>query len=247
MTDPTITIAGLEARINSLLSAVQHSNRTTAEIVTMFVEASSNADRLTAERDALAAQLAEERAELAAAPKVCAIHSYEHGPGPCMTCGAWPPGTRELIATCKERIAGLERAADERSRTGQMPESERAEWISAAVAVADALGGSLGPVAGASGTIDPREWVHFAAGLADRAKKLAARLEVSLVAPVDPEVVARRYHDHKESPVPEWPYAADHYINSPIGADHEQARLRATAAMRATLTAAGIPVTPERK
>ncbi len=175
-TDPTITIAGLRARINSLLSAVQHSNRTTAERVTMFVEASSNADRLTAERDALAAQLAEVRAELAAAPKVCAIHSYEHGPGPCMTCGAWPPGTRELIAACRTRIAGLESAANERSRTGQMSEPERSEWIGAAVAVADALGGSLGPVSGTSGTIDPREWIHFAAGLADRAKKLTARV-----------------------------------------------------------------------
>ncbi len=76
-------------------------------------------------------------------------------------------------------------------------------------------------------------------------RAVLARLEVSLVAPVDPEVVARRYHDHKESPVPGWPYATDHDINSPIGADHEQARLHATAAMRATLTAAGIPVTPE--
>ena len=67
MTDPTITIAGLKARIDSLRSAVQHSNRTAAERMTMFVEASSNADRLTAERDALAAQLAEVRAVEAAA------------------------------------------------------------------------------------------------------------------------------------------------------------------------------------
>lgn len=63
---------------------------------------------LRADRDTLAAKLD-------AAPKVCAIHSYEHGPGPCMTCGAWPPGTRELIAACQARIAGLEQAADERS------------------------------------------------------------------------------------------------------------------------------------
>ena len=192
MTDPTITIAGLRARINSLLSAVQHSNRTTAERVTMFVEASSNADRLTAERDALAAQLTEVRAELvqlggadlardaaedraarldadlakvraelAAAPKVCAIHSYALE-GPCMTCGApWPGAEKALrqervegmekmrrisaavgcpnsveevveavaaiksdlaserarLAAYKERIAGLEQAADQRTRS----------------------------------------------------------------------------------------------------------------------------------
>lgn len=128
MTDPNITIAGLRARIDSLLSAVHHSNRTTAERVTMFVEASSNADRLTAERDALAAQLAEARAKLDAAPKVCAIHHYEHE-GPCMECGAWPQGAREWfaklradlaserahLAACQTRIAGLEQAADERS------------------------------------------------------------------------------------------------------------------------------------
>ncbi len=136
-TDPTITIAGLRARINSLLSAVQHSNRTTAERVTMFVEASSNADRLTAERDALAAQLAEVRAELvqlggadlardaaedraarldadlakvraelAAAPKVCAIHSYALE-GPCMTCGAPWPGAEKALR--QERIEGMEK------------------------------------------------------------------------------------------------------------------------------------------
>lgn len=49
---------------------------------------------LRTERDEL-------RARLDAAPKVCAIHSYEHGPGPCMTCGAWPPGTREMIASLR--------------------------------------------------------------------------------------------------------------------------------------------------
>ncbi len=64
---------------------------------------------LRTERDEL-------RVKLDAAPKVCAIHSYEYGPGPCMTCGAWPPGTRELIATCRTRIAGLESAANERSK-----------------------------------------------------------------------------------------------------------------------------------
>ena len=383
MTDPTITIAGLRARINSLLSAVQHSNRTTAERVTMFVEASSNADRLTAERDALAAQLAEVRAELAAAPKVCAIHSYALE-GPCMTCGApWPGAEKALrqeriegmekmrrisravgcpnsveevveavaaikadlaserahLAACRTRIAGLEQAADERSAevarlTARVAELEARpvlthEILSAAIKkarkvppyiarqAADEYMPHLGPVTlpaqdraeeltdaiesrlaaiGFSGfggriqytdririveeslaslgapptspTVAPQPAEVFA-GVSidelcsvysaaygerpghrddrrpDAIRAVLARLEVSLVAPVDPEVVARRYHDHKESPVPEWPYAADHDINSPIGADHEQARLRATAAMRATLTAAGIPVTPE--
>ena len=417
-TDPTITIAGLRARIDSLRFAVQHSNRTAAERMTMFVEASSNADRLTAERDALAAQLAEVRAELAAAPKVCAIHSYALE-GPCMTCGApWPGAEKALrqeriegmekmlrisaavgcpnsveevveavaaiksdlaserahLAACQTRIAGLEQAADERSRTGQVSEPERSEWIGAAVAVADALGGSLGPVSGTSGTIDPREWIHFAAGLADRAKKLTARmaelearpvltheilsaaikkarkvppyiarqaadeymphlgpvtlpaqdraeelvsawrgictdsatcdldpaermrralaslgapattptaapgpvaavsveelakvyskaygeigdvddqdriraigavlarLSATTIAPVDPEAVARAYHDHKDAPAPEWDE-----VSVWRGRDADE-KPYATSAMRATLIARGIPVTPE--
>lgn len=97
-------------------------------------------DGNAAERDALAAQLAEVRADLDAAPKVCAIHSYEHGPGPCMTCGAWPPGTRELIAACQTRIAGLEQAAGERAKevarlTAELAaeRQERAAGVTAAI------------------------------------------------------------------------------------------------------------------
>jgi len=218
VTDPTITIAGLEARINSLRSAVQHSNRTAAERMTMFVEASSNADRLTAERDALAAQLAEVRAELAKAPKVCAIHSYEHGPGPCMTCGAWPPGTRELIAACRTRIAGLEQAADERSAEvarltalGAPPTSTpAARPVFAGVSVEELADLFVSGIPGAVADGSTRS------GL----RAVLARLEVSLVAPVDPEAVARRV------------------INgSPTDRQIERCR--------DALTAAGIPVTPE--
>lgn len=114
MTDPTITIAGLRAQVDSLETSLRATidDGATSEEVRLIREAERAA--VAAERDALAVQLAEVRAELAKAPKVCAIHSYEHGPGPCMTCGAWPPGTRELIAACRTRIAGLEQAADER-------------------------------------------------------------------------------------------------------------------------------------
>ena len=258
-TDPTITIAGLRARINSLLSAVQHSNRTTAERVTMFVEASSNADRLTAERDALAAQLAEVRAELAAAPKVCAIHSYALE-GPCMTCGApWPGAEKALrqeriegmekmrrisravgcpnsveevveavaalksnlaserahLATCRTRIAGLEQAADERSAevarlTARVAELE-ARPVFAGVSEGDLC---VQMLMAADPSIDPGIALVMVNGV-HRAKVRAvlARLEVSLVAPVDPEQMAR-----------------DFAAGVPV---------------RATLIARGIPVTPE--
>ena len=60
-----------------------------------------------------------------------------------------------------------------------------------------------------------------------------ARLAATTIAPVDPEAVARAYHDNDDGPpcVPTWIATSSHG--------------RAIAAMRATLTAAGIPVTPE--
>lgn len=219
-TDPTITIAGLRAKLGALIDHLETANQSRVNFSCGLSKMDAHAAGVEAERDALAAQLAKVRAELAAAPKVCAIHSYALE-GPCMTCGApWPGAEKALrqervegmekmrrisaavgcpnsveevveavaaiksdlaserarLAAYKERIAGLEQAANERSRTGQVSEPERSEWIGAAVAVADALGGSLGPVSGTSGTIDPREWIHFAAGLADRAKKLTARM-----------------------------------------------------------------------
>lgn len=219
MTDPTITIAGLRARINSLLSAVQHSNRTTAERVTMFVEASSNADRLTAERDALAAQLAEARAALDAAPKVCAVHSYEHGPGPCMTCGAWPPGTRELIAAYQTRIAGLEQAAGERGKEvarlkHEVHElySDRAAYFGAAVGVAQALGlSSLGPAGE-----DPRfyaEALAFARSLEGHVKKLTSRVAELEARPVlTHEILSAAIEKARKVPPYVARQAADEYM-----------------------------------
>jgi hypothetical protein len=64
--------------------------------------------------------------------------------------------------TWKARVASLE--------------SERSEWIAAAVDVGAALGGSLGPVASTSGTIDPREWIRYAQGLARDVRKMTARV-----------------------------------------------------------------------
>lgn len=115
MTDPTITIAGLRAQVATLIDHLDSANTSRGEFSSLYSQHSAKVAAAESERDALAAQLAEVRAKLDAAPKVCAIHSYEHGPGPCMTCGAWPPGTRDLIAACQTRIAGLESAANERS------------------------------------------------------------------------------------------------------------------------------------
>jgi len=142
-TDPTITIAGLRAKVSVLIDHLETANQSRVNFSCGLSKMEAHAAEVEAERDALAAQLAEVRAKLDAAPKVCAIHSYEHGPGPCMTCGAWPPGTRELIAACQTRIAGLEQAADERSAevarlTARMAELE-ARPVLTAQSLCDAL------------------------------------------------------------------------------------------------------------
>ncbi len=73
----------------------------------------------------------------------------------------------------------------------------------------------------------------------DRAgiRAVLGRLKTTLVAPVDPEAVARAYHDCEAGPVssvvPYW---------RAMGGDHALS----VTAMRAALTAAGVPVTPER-
>ena len=158
-TDPTITIAGLRAQVSALESAATSAADNAARLVEALYHGNGVIAAITAERDALAAQLAKVRAELAAAPKVCAIHSYALE-GPCMTCGSpWPGAEKALrqeriegmekmrrisaavgcpnsveevveavaaiksdlaserahLAACRTRIAGLERAADERS------------------------------------------------------------------------------------------------------------------------------------
>ena len=59
-------------------------------------------------------------------------------------------------------------------------------------------------------------------------------LRVRLVEPVDPIVVATEYHDHPSSAAPRW-----------MCDDMDGFRADAARAMRATLTAKGIPVTPE--
>lgn len=253
MTDPTITIAGLRAQVESLIESIGRANSQCASFCDIIDESRSVVARVEAERDAMAAQLTEVRAELvqlggadlardaaedraarldadlakvraelAAAPKVCAIHSYEHGPGPCMTCGAWPPGTRELIAACQARIAGLEQAADERSRTGQ---------VFAGVSIDELCSVYSAAYGERPGHRDDRR--------PDAIRAVLARLEVSLVAPVDPEAVARAYHDHKDAPAPEWDE-----VDIWRGRDADE-QTHAIAAMRATLTARGIPVTPE--
>ena len=214
-TDPTITIAGLETRIGVLSEALHDANRGRADTATAASKLDARLAATESERDALAAQLAEARAALDAAPKVCAIHSYEHGPGPCMTCGAWPPGTRELIAACQTRIAGLEQAADERSAevarlTARVAELE-ARPVFAGVSEDDLC---VQMLMAADPSIDPGIALVMVNGV-HRAKVRAvlARLEVSLVAPVDPEQMAR-----------------DFAAGVPV---------------RATLIARGIPVTPE--
>ena len=315
--DHAVTIAGLRAERDSLIvslrAAIDDGSTSEERLMRMIAEAELAC--VTAERDALAAQLAEVRAKLDAAPKVCAIHSYEHGPGPCMTCGAWPPGTRELIAACQTRIAGLEQAADERSAevarlTARVAELEARpvlthEILSAAIKkarrlppyiarqAADEYMPHLGPVTlppaqdraeelcrayheraadmdghmvgrwqyhgpesqaicteamrralaslGAPPTSPPAARPVFAgvseeelaleyARAVDRIpgiRAVLARLEVSLVAPVDPEAVSRQ---------------ALRPLAVTMRSDEVK---RSVENVRATLTAAGIPVTPE--
>jgi len=312
--DHAVTIAGLRAERDSLIvslrAAIDDGSTSEERLMRMIAEAELAC--VTAERDALAAQLAEVRAKLDAAPKVCAIHSYEHGAWLRLMTAIDPNATitDDALRSLAERTTAQVTADREVARlTARVAELEARPVVTEAglSAALDAHGyvflarkvfAHLGPVTlpaqdraeelvsawrgictdTATCDLDPAERMRRAiaslgapptsppaarpvfAGVSEEElaleyaravdripgiRAVLARLEVSLVAPVDPEVVARRYHDHKESPVPEWPYAADHYISSPIGADHEQARLRATAAMRATLTAAGIPVTPE--
>lgn len=104
--DPTITIAGLRAQVDSLEMSLRGALDDVAagEEVRLIAEAEHAA--VSAERTALAAQLAEVRAELDAAPKVCAIHSYALE-GPCMTCGAPWPGAEKALR--QERIEGMEK------------------------------------------------------------------------------------------------------------------------------------------
>lgn len=68
-------------------------------------------------------------------------------------------------------------------------------------------------------------------------------LRVKLVAPVDPEEVAREYYNDIGSPTPDWTEieSGGGYLSDRV----RSAQREATAAMRATLAAAGIPVTPE--
>jgi len=106
MTDPTITIAGLRAQIDSLYEMLKTANDGRAEKSSAAAWDYAARMRVESERDALAAQLAEVRAELAAAPKVCAIHSYALE-GPCMTCGAPWPGAEKALR--QERIEGMEK------------------------------------------------------------------------------------------------------------------------------------------
>lgn len=70
-------------------------------------------------------------------------------------------------------------------------------------------------------------------------RAVLARLNATTIAPVDPEAVARAYHDHKDAPAPEWDE-----VSVWRGRDADE-KPYAIAAMRATLTAHGIPVTPE--
>ena len=105
-TDPTITIAGLRAQVESLIESIGRANSQCASFCDIIDESRSVVARVESERDALAAQLAEVRAELAAAPKVCAIHSYALE-GPCMTCGSPWPGAEKAL--CQERIEGMEK------------------------------------------------------------------------------------------------------------------------------------------
>ena len=343
-TDPTITIAGLTAERDMLRSRL----RDIAISVGAANEATCIGDasraRVAAERDALAAQLAEVRAELdrLRATDLTRDAAESTAADQLAILRADLASERAHLAACRTRIAGLEQAADERSRTpcngscdialasrqvgpdGIVPRNARecAElwereaarlWReetrpTARVAVrgamelaAESFGGSDGAFTGAgfsaaimsaaglSGAVDgrlvrailrgrsdvrdcggghyqivrattPPAPADVFAGVseaelvrtyldAERAdgtsnvspgiRAVLARLRVTLVKPVDPEVVAKAIQGdlHRQDPGG-WTTFDDI-------SDGGQAEM--VDAVRAALTAAGVPVTPERK
>lgn len=118
-TDPTITIAGLTAERDMLRSRL----RDIAISVGAANEATCIGDasraRVAAERDALAAQLAEVRAELdrLRATDLTRDAAESTAADQLAILRADLASERAHLAACRTRIAGLEQAADERSRT----------------------------------------------------------------------------------------------------------------------------------
>src|SRR5574343_1440727 len=63
-TDPTITIAGLRAQVATLIDHLDSANTSRGDFSSLYSQHSAKVAAAEAERDALAAQLAEVRAEL---------------------------------------------------------------------------------------------------------------------------------------------------------------------------------------
>ncbi len=241
-TDPTITIAGLRAQVESLETSLRGSLDDVAagEEVRLISEAEHAA--VAAERTALAAQLAEVRAEQTrrVAADLSRDAAESVGADQIAILRADLASERAHLAACRTRIAGLEAAANNHraeidAAVGQLASArqvtdertaERDPEVFAGVSedeLCRIYGDAFNPAA-----MDPR---------ADAIRVVLARLKTTRVAPVDPEAVARAYHDCEAGPVssvvPYW---------RAMGGD----QALSVTAMRTALLAAGVPVTPER-
>ena len=147
---------------------------------------------------------------------------------PAEIAGALSALNARLSVNAPTLAAAVDAVIVEWDRERAMATPTAAPGLVAAVSVEDLAcawfnvhGGDVKP-----SDIDDRDRAHVRAVL--------ARLDATTIAPVDPEAVARAYHASEALPdVPSWTEVSSfgrHY---------------AIAAMRATLTAAGIPVTPE--
>lgn len=133
MTDPTITIAGLTAERDALILSLRASIDYGATSEEVRLIAAAELASAKAERDALAAQLAEVRARLDAAPRSIELAELQAAHEKVLA------SERAHLAACQTRIAGLEQAADERSKEVARLTAQLEEARGALVDIADDL------------------------------------------------------------------------------------------------------------
>ena len=150
--------------------------------------------------------------------------------------GPFPVNDAALLAMARAAISCVDKLGAPATTPTAAP--DRSLALTAASLLRDVvMNGGLAE----GGEIGPRASDYL--DMMRRLETTPTRLDATTIAPVDPEAVARAYHDARRSPVVEW-----NYLEAGCGGTGQMVREgqnRAIAAMRATLTAAGIPVTPE--